>query len=254
MLLVSTWYYRQKKAGSGAGDSASEASSAFGFSARAIYSALEGTMTTLGTYQRVVIKGTSIGAEQWQTGFWTVAGTPPTTQAQLSTDCSAIAAFVSTWWTAVKAGVYNSFSLTEVDMYQYVSPSVTASLQAQTILSAVAGTLAAAGPSIDQACVCSVRSSTPGRSGRNRLYVPCHTAVSNVNGCFSSAINNTIGTATKALFTSVAGYSTYVPVVLSRTKNQWYQPTGFNTDNKPDVQRRRENRLAATATQVLTFP
>lgn len=211
-------------------------------------------MTTLGTYQRVVIKGTSIGSEVWQTGFWTVAGTPPATQAQLSTDCVAMAGFVTTWFNAIKTLIYTSFKLTEVDMYQYVSPATVASLQAQDVITAVPGTLAGAASPIDSCCVVSIRSATPGRSGRNRLYVPCHTSCGPSDGCFGSAAQNTIGTATKALFTSVAGYSTYVPVVLSRTKNAWYAPTNIDTDNKPDVQRRRENKLLPTATQVLAFP
>lgn len=211
-------------------------------------------MTTLGTYQRVVIKGTGVGSEIWQTGFWTVAGTPAGTQAQLATDCTAMAGFVGTWFTAIKGLLYTSFSLTEVDMYQYVSPATTASLQAQNVLTAVPGTLAAASSPIDTSCVVSIRSATPGRSGRNRMYVPCHGQITPATGCFASSANNTIGTATKALFTSVAGYSTYVPVVLSRTKNAWYPPVNIDTDNKPDVQRRRENRLLPTATQVLAFP
>ena len=211
-------------------------------------------MATLGTYQRVVIKGTGIGSEVWQTGFWTVAGTPPSTQAQLNTDCAAIAAFVSTWWTTVKAFVYGTYALTEVDMYQYVSPSTHASLQAQTVLSAVAGTLVTPASPVDTCCVVSIRSGQPGRSGRNRMYVPDHQTISNGTGTFSGTSYSSIGTATKALFSSVAGYSSYVPVVASRTMNQWFQPTAFDTDNKPDVQRRRENKLTPTATQVLPFP
>jgi hypothetical protein len=127
-------------------------------------------------------------------------------------------------------------------------------LQAQVILTANPGTLAGASSPIDTCCVVSIRSAQPGRSGRNRLYVPCHTTVGPTDGCFGSAAQNTLGTATKALFTSVAGYSTYVPVVLSRTKNAWFAPSNIDTDNKPDVQRRRENKLIPTATQVLAFP
>jgi hypothetical protein len=42
--------------------------------------------------------------------------------------------------------------------------------------------------------------------------------------------------------------------VVSRTTGQWYPPTNIDTDNKPDVQRRRENRLLPSHTQVLAFP
>jgi hypothetical protein len=44
------------------------------------------------------------------------------------------------------------------------------------------------------------------------------------------------------------------PAVVSRHLHQWFPPSAIDTDNKPDVQRRRENRLVPTSTQVLAFP
>jgi len=211
-------------------------------------------MAGLGTYQRVVIKGTGIGAEIWQTGFWTQNVTPPTTQAALQTDCNAIAAFVDTWWTTVKAQCYSSYALTEVDMYQYVAPSHTASLQAASPRSAVAGTISVQGAPIDTCCVVSLRSAVPGRANRGRMYVPMHTGLTGSTGCWAGTPSTSVGTATKALMTSVAGYSGYVPIVVSRTHSTWQPLASLVTDNKPDVQRRRENRLAATNVQVLAFP
>lgn len=211
-------------------------------------------MPALATYQRVVIKGTGPNSEIWQTGFATAAVTPPTTQAQLQTDCTAIAGFVTTWWTAIKGLIYSSYSLTEVDMYQYVAPSRVATLQAQSVLTAAPGTNAATGSPIDTACVVSIRSAVPGRSHRGRMYVPCHSGVAPASGMFTGTPNTTIGTATKAMFTSVAGYSSYVPVVVSRTHNTWDAVASLITDNKPDVQRRRENKLIPGNIQVLAFP
>lgn len=211
-------------------------------------------MPALGTYQRVVIKGTGPNSEIWQTGFSTAAVTPPTTQAGLQTDCTAISAFITTWWNAIKGSIYSSYALTEVDMYQYVAPSTVATLQAQTVLTANPGTSAATGSPIDTALVTSIRSAVPGRSHRGRMYVPCHAGCQVANGMFTGTPNVTYGTALKALFTSVAGYSSYVPVVVSRTHNTWDAVASLVTDNKPDVQRRRENKLIPTNTQVLAFP
>lgn len=211
-------------------------------------------MSALTTYQRVVLKGTGPSSEIWQTGFWTESVTPPSTQAQLQTDCNAIAAFCTTFYNSLKPTIYSAYAFTEVDMYQYVYPGSTATLQAQTILTPNAGGKATAGSPIDTCIVASIRSSVPGRSNRGRMYLPYHDTISATTGMLSAATNNTYGTAVKTLFTSVAGYAGYVPVVVSRTHGTWQPVSSIVTDNKPDVQRRRENRLLPTATQVLAFP
>jgi hypothetical protein len=210
--------------------------------------------TALGTYQKVVIKGTGPGSEVWQTGFWTTCTTNPVDQPALQTLCNTIAPFVTTWWAAVKGTIYALYSFTEVDMYQYVAPSTTAQFQAQTILTASAGTYVTNGGSIDQSLVVSIRSARPGRSGRNRMYVPFHQAITATTGLASNSQTDGIGTATKALFTAVAGGSVAAPIVVSRTHGFWNAPSNIDTDNKPDIQRRRENRLLPTHTQVLAFP
>lgn len=210
--------------------------------------------TALGTYQKVVIKGTGPGSEIWQTGFWTTCTTNPVDQPALQSLCNTIAPFVTTWWAGVKTKVTPLYSFTEVDMYQYVSPSTTAQFQAQTIITAVPGTLATNGSPIDTALVVSIRSPLPGRSGRNRMYIPMHEAISISTGLVSNTTTDQYGTATKALFTAVAGGSVAAPIVVSRAHSFWNVPSNIDTDNKPDVQRRRENRLLPTHTQVLAFP
>ena len=211
-------------------------------------------MSALTTFQRVVIKGTGPGAEIFQTGFCTAAVTPPSSQAALQTDCNAISAFVVTMWNSIKSSIYSSYSLTEVDMYQYVWPSTKASFQAATSLTANPGTLASSASPIDTAMVVSIRSAVPGRSGRGRMYLPNHGLVAGASGTFTGSPQSTYATAVKALFTSVAGYSSYVPIVASRTHGTWQPVASIVCDNKPDVQRRRVDRLAPTATSVLAFP
>jgi hypothetical protein len=211
-------------------------------------------MATLGTYQRFNIIGSGPGSEVWQTGFWTAAITPPSTQAALQTDCDAIAAFVTTWWNAVKVDIAQGYALQKLNAYQYVAPSTSATLQASHQYTASPGTGGSSGNPLDTALVVSIRSAVPGRSHRGRMYIPFHNPINGSTGCCVASEYATYGTATKALFTSVAGYSSYVPVVVSRTHNTWDPVANIDTDNLPDVQRRRVNRLHPTATQVLAFP
>lgn len=211
-------------------------------------------MAALTTFQRFVFKGTGPGSEIFQSGFTTAAITPPSSQAALQTDCNAISAFVTTMWNAIKASIYTSYTLTEVDAYQYVWPSTTAQFQAQTLLTANPGTLATAASPIDTALVVSIRSAVPGRSGRGRMYLPYHGLCLAASGMTSGTPYTTYATAVKALFTSVAGYSSYAPIVASRTHGTWQPPSAILCDNKPDVQRRRVDRLLPTATTNLAFP
>jgi hypothetical protein len=165
-----------------------------------------------------------------------------------------IAPFLDTWFGTVKASMFSSYTYTTVDAYQYIDPATTAQFQATSARTPASGTLSSGQSALDQACVVSLRSSLPGRSGRNRMYVPCHAQVQS-NGMFLSATTNTaIGTATKTLFTSISGGSIGIVIVASRRIHQWQPLVNIDTDNKPDIQRRRINRLNPTSTQVLAFP
>lgn len=211
-------------------------------------------MTALGTYYKLVIKGTGPASEIWQTGLSLVSTVDPSTQAAIQADANTLQGFVATWYTAIKSFLYTSYNYTGVSLYQYIAPSTTAHLQANVPVAAVPGTLATAGSPIDTATVVSIRSADPSRRGRNRLYVPDHTTCAAATGMRSTTSTSSIGTATKALFTAIVGSSTYAPIVISRTGGKWEVPLFLDTDNKPDVQRRRENRLLPTSTQVLAFP
>lgn len=211
-------------------------------------------MVALADYQKIVIKGTGPGSEIWQTGFSTVVTTPITTQSALQSYLNSIVPFVSTWWTSIKVGVNSSYAWTGVSAYQYQAPSTVAQFQADAPQTPSAGTLATAGCPIDTCCVVSLRSSTPGRSHRGRMYVPLHTAVPAAGALWIASTTNTVGTATKALFSSILGGTAGGVCVVSRTHNTYDLLTTLITDNKPDVQRRRENRILPTNTQVLAFP
>lgn len=211
-------------------------------------------MPALGAYQRIVIKGVGPGSEIWQTSFATVVTSAITDQPGLQAYLNTVVPFIATWWTAVKANCYAVYKWTDVLAYQYQSGNTSAQFQAEAVQTPVAGTLASAASPIDTACVVSLRTAVPGRRTRGRMYVPCHASVQPADGNWAAAVPNALGTATKAMFNSITGGTIGGPVVVSRTGNTYQVVTGLVTDSKPDVQRRRENRLAASTTQVLTLP
>jgi hypothetical protein len=210
--------------------------------------------TALGTYQKFVIKGTGPGSEIWQTGFYTTCTMNPVDQPALQALLNTIAPFVDTFFAALKSKIYPTYTYTEVDAYQYVSPSHVAAFNAQAIRTPTAGTLVGNGQQLDGAVVCSIRTPLPSRRGRGRMYLPCHDVVQPSGMLANAATNTQYGTALKALFSSIVGGSVAAPIVVSRTGNFWNPPTQIITDNKPDVQRRRVDRLLPTSTQILAFP
>lgn len=211
-------------------------------------------MPGLAAYQRWNISGKGPGSEIWQCGFSTISTSAITSQAGLQSLVNSLAPFVNTFWTALRPSVYPIYSITNLTGYQYVYPSNRAQFQAQAALTATTGTLASNAAPIDTALVVSLRTAVPGRRTRGRMYVPCHAPITTTDGCFSSTVSTAIGTAVKTMLSSVFSGTTLAPVVVSRTGGTYETITGCVTDNKPDVQRRRENRLAASNVQTLTIP
>lgn len=211
-------------------------------------------MVALGQWQRFVIKGTGIGAEIWQTGFSTVSTSSITTQAALQAQLDLVVPFVQTWWTALKPNVFSSYAMTEVDAYQYEGASTNAEFQAAHALTAAPGTKVSTGSPVDTATVVSLRTVLPGRRGRGRMYIPNHNGTQPADGQFLAATSQAYGTATKAMLNSITGGTTLGPVVVSRTGLIYNVVTSLVTDSKPDVQRRRVDRMRPTDTQVLSLP
>ena len=211
-------------------------------------------MPVLGQWQRFVIKGTGVGSEIWQTGFSTVATSAIASQSDLQAQLDLVVPFVSSWWTTLKPNVFSSYALTEVDAYQYEGGSTNAEFQAAHALAAVAGTKVSTGSPVDTATVVSLRTILPGRRGRGRMYIPNHNGTQPADGQFLPATSQAYGTATKTLFDSITGGTLLGPVVVSRTGLLYNVVTSLVTDSKPDVQRRRVDRLRPTDTQVLSLP
>lgn len=211
-------------------------------------------MSALTTWARIVMQGLGPGAEIWQTGLSVIAAPLPGTQAALQTDCNALEPFFNTFWGSLKSHIYSSFSYTGVKMYAYSGAATRATLQAQTLRTAVAGTLVANSSPIDTSLVASLRTAVPGRSGRGRMYLPCHDVCQPTSGNFVGTASADYALAVKTLANAIAGYSSYAVAVVSRTTSNWELVRQVIADNRPDVQRRRENKIIPSIVSSQVIP
>lgn len=211
-------------------------------------------MTALNQYARYIIKGTGIGSEIWQTTFAAVytVGSEPSNAADLQVLCDAVATRVATWWTSVKATVCTGWAMTELHAYDYLYPSTVSRFGASHVFTPVAGTQASAGSPVDTCCVVSLRTGFTGASHRGRMYVPCHATAQPTTGLFTTP-PATISAATGALFTGIFTDGDQEVVVVSQALGNQDKVTAVACDQKPDVQRRRENRMSGGTATVTTI-
>jgi len=188
---------------------------------------------------KVTFSGVSGGPEVWQTSFW-IAG------ADLSTvsDANLAIAVASAPWTnlfnALKLIMNTSTQITAVDEYGYAGGTA-ASVHAHATV-AVLGTGASAHPN-QCALVTTLRTATPGRSGRGRMYWPANGILhSAASGLYSPAPCDGVTDALSALFTSqnLAGPKVSV---ISQMHTSAAAVLSVDNDYVPDTQRRRSNKL-----------
>lgn len=188
---------------------------------------------------RYVIRGTGPGNEIWQTGWWGFVTPAFTTQADLQADVTQVFPLVATWWNAIKGFIYPTYALTELREYYYSGGSDTAEFAAAHVYTPVVGTQAGNGSPIDTCLVQSLRTDFVGQSNRGRMYAPHHGLIL-ASGLIQAATATTYCNATAALLSG----TTSAAVVMSRVTSDQTPITSVQVDLKPDVQRRRENRLA----------
>lgn len=211
-------------------------------------------MPILSKWLRVVIKGTGPSGEIFQTGFSAVQGTPVSTQSALQAASDAAEPIIKTFWDACKTTIFSTYAYTGIDVYQYDGGSTTALLHASTVRTPVPGGKTATGSPIDTACVLSTRTSLPGRSGRGRLFMPCHDNVTTA-GVFSSTAPAVYAAAFKAMIAPLAAVPPdMVLCVASRTRLEYNVLNKVICDDKPDVLRSRVDRLAPSIVTTLNIP
>jgi len=191
---------------------------------------------------RSEIRGTSPGGEIWQTGFWCNTNLVSVDPTLLNNYLVIIAPYVVTWWNAIKAQIFTSFTFNEVRAYYYESNGTSADFANAALVTPNPGTFATNGNPIDTCLVQSLRTERVGSRHRGRMYVPLHSTVLNT-GLIQSATATTYVTATAAMFTSINANTGYTVSVMSAANADTDPVISVTSDLKPDVQRRRQNRL-----------
>jgi hypothetical protein len=209
-------------------------------------------MTIPGNVIRFVFSANNLGGEVINTGWWAFLNTAAPTQTDINTLTSDAAGVWNTFSLAMEPYFYTGVSWKQVQSYYYDGGSNNAALQGVANLTANAGTQAGTGTPIDTCVVASLRTGFPGRDKRGRMYLPYHKAVLNATGQMSSTDAGLIVAACGNMFNSWSSAHPGWAAVVSRTSSSSRAITQVLVDTKPDVQRRRENKLVATATQSVT--
>lgn len=196
-----------------------------------------------------VIGGHNVGGEIWRTGLWCDAHLMISSQADLQAAVDAQLPGVETWWDAIRVYCYPLCTFDQLSAYYYATGGSAATYQAEATAAGSPGTLAGNGSPIDTCMVQSLRTARPGRSYRGRMYVPCHQPVTAASGLYSNVLAGIFADATQALCDDINTSFAEVDIVSAAAVDKT-PVTTILVDTKPDVQRRRENRLVAGAPAV----
>lgn len=213
---------------------------------------------------RVTVGGAAPSGENWSVGAWYDAllssGTPG--PADMNTIAAyALAQFQSNVWGAGGGGLAGNnvtgFALSTGKAYWYRNGVISGSgSAAQT---ATPGTGSSPQPQFT-AQVVTLGTDTPGRSHRGRMYLPMTSrAPSGSTGLWpaNSTLLNGVYAWLAAMRTNGIGWSPMgnpALVVVSSTHGLKTIITQLRMDNKPDTQRGREKRVAATVIDTHAFP
>lgn len=188
---------------------------------------------------KVVISGTLPSNEIWQTAYWTTGYAASDITDATTATLAASSAFVALM-NAVKAANGSTTLITALDRYHYSGGSA-ADAHGHAALS-YAGSGASNFHPNQIAGVCTLRTATAGRSSRGRMYWPMTSATVGSTGLFAGGQMDAITDALAAHFTALKTAS-FIPVVVSQTRNATYPITSVDNDEVPDTQRRRANKL-----------
>jgi len=210
-----------------------------------------------GVQVKCVVSGTMAdGVQDMSFGFWLhVSDADFITQATLNDITSdvetAVAAFLGTSSVAKFYTAIDEF--TKVTCYSYNDGSVSADLVSELLFgSPLAGSGTANHPK-ETCLVVSLRSLTPGRSGRGRFYLPATGIAMDATGQTSSSTDiDNLASAAKTMFDALIA-NDYEPVVASFTKSAAYPVATIVVDNRPDTQRRRTDKILPTHTKSLAI-
>lgn len=200
-----------------------------------------------------VISGTmASGIQDFSTGLWfnpnfsDIVGQSELDDTLLAINDQMLPAFmdgqVTKLWTA--SDQWNATRL-----YYYPANTRVASLVSEYNITPIPGTGTANLPK-ETSLVVSLRTSVPGRSGRGRMYFPaCGNSLNSVG--LINPLDSTHGLAA-ALLTAFNALNAAAinPIVASFSKSNYHAVRTLVIDNKPDTQRRRQDKLEPTDVHV----
>lgn len=212
-----------------------------------------------GDYVKMVHAGAVAGGESWSFGIWyevtgLISLPSPT---QMNTLAGHLSTNFQAFWTTLKARNQPGVDARSVSAYFYRNGQL--AVQSNAGFAAVPGTAAAIQP-VYVSRVVTLLTARAGRSYRGRLYLPYtgtnlsgSTNLWNSDSTTLTALKSLVTLSTSDIITDLAG-TTAGPVVYSNTVGGHEPVTSLRMDNKPDTQRGREGRLAATLYDTATIP
>lgn len=203
---------------------------------------------------KYVIEGTAPQGEIFRTGFWCGMDAEFPNQGAFDTAAGEVVnLLVDNALPAWTKYIGSDTAYTGVTVYGYVDGTPAAYGQGHGSIGSGQGTGIDTGSPLPlQTCVVqSLRSATPGRSGRGRMYLPC-TTVSLSGHQLSQAQCDELSAATATFLGSTMGNGDIngAVCVYSRTKHAAYPLTEVIVDSRLDVQRRRADHEAIEFTST----
>lgn len=202
---------------------------------------------------RFVFSGQLFGGEIWASGFYADVGplanpAAATTLAQSMTSLlkdsgstAAMANQASKTWSTQTAWLYTT-------VYYYGPGGPHASLIGEyTLPTALVGSASGGVPN-QCSSVVSLRTATPGRGYRGRMYMPLTAGISGASGQLGSSDVTSLATGWAAAFTAMKTSLSAYPVVVSAHNSAKTTITSVIVTSKADTQRRRANKEALNAT------
>lgn len=204
-------------------------------------------MTIPSNVARAVLVGTAPGGEIFETGFWMKVNSALTLSNvnDLATDLAA--KFGSTARLPLAKLIYSDTTYRSVKVYGYPSGGPTATYVGEDSINGGGGS----GPGTMPLYVCmvaSLRTGVSGRSYRGRMYLPANGAQLAVSHRWEGTLAADACNGLAAFFQAINGSDTPAGaqvVTLSQKLGTWLEVNEVSVDAKPDVQRRRENKMDA---------
>jgi hypothetical protein len=198
---------------------------------------------------KIVLSGTIYGSQTWSCGLWAEAvGVSDWTQTQLNDVATALVTPAFGGGTMFTRLNVTAVTLNGLTLYTYPTGNLTAAKVSVKQPLPYTGTGTDGLPSL-LACVVSLRSGTPGRSGRGRIYLPCTKAlVMDTTGQITTTILSDVANNAKALIddinaTPTPGSESLRVAVASFTTGDMFPIESIHVNSMVDIQHRREDAL-----------